>query len=392
MTSFTAAVIVFAAVNAPTMLYAEWRAEMGFSATLQTLVYAIYVAGLIPGLLGSGRLVRRYSARSVLVAAGAVSVLGALALAMAEGPWLLLTARVVQGVAMGVVMSVSSVALAGAVPERPAAFTALLVTLTAITGAMIGPIGAGIIADVSGGTEVPMLAAAGAAAAVVVLLLVHGRSRAVDTPGPTPVPSAGRAGSAGVPARGPEPRGHLMISLTAGASWSMVGLYQSIGPGIIGTALGVQSLTVLGLIVATMLAVAGVVQVLSQRVPFVLGRRLGLSFLLVGIGAFAAMLASGQMWWAVVAAAGAGVGHGFNYLSATREMGELNRREPLRTAANMGRYFSVAYVCMGLFTVGLGLVGDLWGLVPSALVLLGVLAAGCVALLFSRNATPTPTP
>lgn len=178
-----------------------------------------------------------------------------------------------------------------------------------------------------------------------------------------------------------------MISLTAGTSWSMVGLYQSIGPGIIGTALGVESLTVLGVIVATMLTVAGAVQVLFQRVPVVLGRRLGLSTLILGIGGFAAMVVTGRLWLAVVAAVGAGVGHGFTYLSATREMGALNRREPLRAAGNMGRYFSVAYICMGTFTIGLGLVGDLWGMVPSALALLGL---GCVAMLFSRNPAPDP--
>ena len=56
----------------------------------------------------------------------------------------------------------------------------------------------------------------------------------------------------------------------------------------------------------------------------------------------------------------------------------------------MGRYFSVAYICRGTFTIGLGLVGDLWGMVPSALALLGLLGLGCVAMLFSRNPAPDP--
>ena len=40
ITAFATAVLVFSAVNAPTVLYAEWRADFGFSATVQTLVYA----------------------------------------------------------------------------------------------------------------------------------------------------------------------------------------------------------------------------------------------------------------------------------------------------------------------------------------------------------------
>ncbi|MFB9072655.1 MFS transporter [Citricoccus parietis] len=374
------------------MLYAAWRTEMGFSATVQTLVFAVYVAGLIPGLLVTGRLLSRYSARSLLLVATVVSVAGALALSVAADPGLLLAARAVQGLALGAVMSASSAALYSAVPSRPRSFTALLVTLTAIVGACLGPIGAGLLADASGGTTVPMLAAAGAVAVAAVLLLAHGRSALPALPstvGPTPAPpvpqpaAAPQPVSEAVTAPSPAPRSHLMISLTAGTSWAMAGLYQSVGPSIIGTALGIDSLTLLGLIVATMLAVAGLVQVLSHRMPILLGRRLGLSFLMVGIGGFAAMLATGQVWLAVIAAVGAGIGHGFTYLSATQEMGELNRREPVRAAANMSRYFTVAYLCMAVFTVALGMVGDLWAMVPAAMALLGLLAAGCVAMLFS---------
>lgn len=389
VTAFTTAVIVFSAVNAPTMLYAGWRAELGFSATVQTLLFAIYVAGLIPGLLLAGRLVGRHSPRLLMVAAGLVSILGALALAWATEPVLLLVARAMQGLALGVVMAASSAALSRAVPARPRSSTALLVTLTAILGASLGPVGAGILADVSGGPTVPMLAAAGALAGVVLLLLVHGRS-AVPSSLADPAKSARPTPAAPLPQAGPvpAPRSHRMISLTAGTSWAMVGLYQSAGPGIIGAALGIESLTALGLIVATMLLVAGLVQVLFRGLSFVRGRRLGLAFLLLGIAGFATMLATGAVWWAVIAAVGSGVGHGFTYLSATQEMGELNRRAPLQAAANMSRYFTVAYLCMAVFTLALGMVGDLWAMVPAALVLLGALAAGCVAMLFSRNREP----
>jgi hypothetical protein len=108
-------------------------------------------------------------------------------------------------------------------------------------------------------------------------------------------------------------------------------------------------------------------------------------FLILGIAGFAAMLVTGQVWLAIIASVGAGVGHGFTYLSATREMGELVRRQPTRAGSLMSRYFAIAYLCMGGFSVGLGVLGDLWSLVPAALVLLTALAAGCGTMLFSRN-------
>lgn len=405
ITAFTTAVLVFGAVNAPTVLYAEWRADFGFSATVQTLVYAAYVGGLIPGLLFTGRWLQRRSPRTLLVLAAAASVLAALALAVAGGAGALLAARFVQGLALGVVMTASSAALYGAVPPRARSFTALLVTLSALAGACLGPVLAGAVADLSGGTTLPMVAAAAAVAAVLVLLLVHGRSPAAPAPAP-PGPTGpstgplvlGETGALAVvpavpstpPAPVSRPRSHLMISLTAGTSWSMVGMYQSVGPGLIESALGIDSLTALGAIVAAVLAVAGVVQVSARTVAIQQGRRLGLSFLLVGIGGFAAMLLTGQVWWALIAAAGTGVGHGFTFFSATQEIGELNRRRPLKAAAALSRYFTIAYLCLAAFTLLLGMVGDLWAMVPAAVTLLGILAAGCVAMLFSRNRASRP--
>lgn len=406
ITSFLVAIIAFAAVNAPTILYAAWREQMGFPATVQTLIYAIYVAGLVPGLILTGRWLRRHSPRVLMATAVAVSVLAALALAVAAGPLMLLVARAVQGLALGVIMSASSAALYRGVPPRPRTVSALLVTLTAIIGACIGPIGAGLLADLSGGTAAPMIGAAVALAAALVLLGVHGASPAAPASSPAPgpgavsdpvpaaadtVPTAAEGtpvtASKPEPARASrlEPRSHLAISLTAAITWSLVGLYQSVGPGLIGAALGVDSLTALGGIVAIVLGVAGIVQVFSRNVAVPVARRLGLTFIIVGIAAFAAMLVTGQVWLALIASVGAGVGHGFTYLSATQEMGELVRRHPTRAGDWMSRYFAIAYLCLAGFTIALGIVGDFWALVPAALILLALLTAGCVAMLFSRN-------
>ncbi|MGM7669616.1 MFS transporter [Microbacterium sp. A93] len=404
ITAFTAAVLVFGAVNAPTVLYAEWRADFDFSATVQTLIYAMYVGGLIPGLLLTGRWLQRRSPRTLMVLAAAASVLAALALAVAGGAGALLAARFVQGLALGVVMTASSAALYGAVPPRARSYTALLVTLSALAGACLGPVLAGVVADLSGGTTLPMLAAAAAAAAVLVLLLVHGHSPAPPTTSAPAGPSTGHlvlgetgalavvpaASSTPPPPAVLQPRSHLMISLTAGTSWSMVGMYQSVGPGLIESTLGIESLTALGGIVAAVLAVAGIVQVSARNVAIQQGRRLGLSFLLLGIGGFVAMLLTGQVWWVLIAAAGAGVGHGFTFFSATQELGELNRRQPLKAAASLSRYFTIAYLCLAAFTLLLGMVGDLWAMVPAAVTLMGILATGCVAMLFSRNTPASP--
>lgn len=387
ITSFLVAIICFAATNAPTVLYAVWREQMGFSATVQTLVFAVYVAGLIPGLITAGAWLRRFTPRVLMVAATAVALVAALALAVAPGPAVLLVARAVQGLSLGVVMTASSAALYQAVPTRPRALTALLITMTAILGASLGPVFSGILADLSGNTTAPMVGSAVLIAVGLLLLSVHGASTASGTSRARPH----RTSTTAKPTRhtpvqgGRVPRSLLVISLTAGISWSMVGLYQSVGPGLIGAALGVDSLAALGGIVAIVLGVAGAVQVASQGVPVPLARRLGMCFLVVGLAGFAAMLMTGMLWLAIVAAVGTGVGHGFIFLSATQEVGELILRHPSRAGPWMSRYFAIAYACLAVFTVTLGVVGDAWHPLPAALVLLGVVAAGSLAMLFSTQ-------
>ncbi|GGG66279.1 hypothetical protein GCM10011374_32920 [Kocuria dechangensis] len=395
MTSFLTVVVCFAATTAPTVLYSVWRAQMGFSATVQTVVFAVYVAGLVPGLVVAGALLHRLSPRWLMTAGTAVSVAAALVLAVAPVAAVLVLARVVQGVALGVVMAASSAALYRGAPPRPREFTALLITLTAAIGASAGPVGAGVLADVTGrGTTVPMLGWAVLLAGCLVLLGAHGSTpvpaRDTETGRDTAEDGAGRPGLSPGADRHPVPRGLVMISLTAGLSWGVVGIYQSVGPGLIGQALGVDSLTVLGAIVAIVLTVGGIVQIATRRVPVPRSRRLGMGFLLLAIMTFAAMLLTGNLALALVAALCAGVGHGFTYLSATHEIGELIRRHPHRAGAWMSAYFAIAYLCLAVLTVALGVLGDIWDLTSSALALMGAIAVGCLAMLFSGNRPGSP--
>lgn len=394
VTSFLTAVVCFAVTTAPTVLYSVWREQMGFSATVQTVVFAVYVAGLVPGLTLAGALLPRLGPRWLMTAGTAVAVAAALVLAVAPTAPVLVLARLFQGAALGVVMAASSAALHRAAPPRPRAVTALLITLTAAVGASAGPVFAGVLADVTGhGTAAPMLGCAVLLAGCLALLGLHGTTAAAAPP-TVPARDAreggpgkpGPAADAGPP---PAPRGLMPISLTAGLSWGVVGIYQSVGPGLIGQALGVGSLTALGGIVAVVLTVGGIVQIATRRVPVPRARRLGMGFLLLGIVAFAAMLLTGHLALALAAALCAGVGHGFTYLSATQEIGELIRRHPHRAGSWMSWYFAVAYLCLAVLTVALGVLGDLWNLTCAALVLMGVIAAGCLTMLFSTN-RPAP--
>ncbi|AIJ25087.1 major facilitator superfamily multidrug resistance protein [Amycolatopsis methanolica 239] len=90
-------------------LLGAYRREMGLSAATVTGLFAIYVLGLVPGLLLGGPGADRYGRRPVVLGAVALSVLatGALLLGEVGVPWLGV-GRFASGFAMGAVLAAGS--------------------------------------------------------------------------------------------------------------------------------------------------------------------------------------------------------------------------------------------------------------------------------------------
>ena len=57
---------VFMLSNSPTPLYVYWQEQMGFSPGLLTLIFALYIAGLLGTLLVAGQLSDHYGRKPVL--------------------------------------------------------------------------------------------------------------------------------------------------------------------------------------------------------------------------------------------------------------------------------------------------------------------------------------
>lgn len=386
VTSATVLVVCFLTSNIPTAVYAILREQLGFSATMQTLIFAMYVMGIIPTLLLTGSWMKRVSVRRLMVLGVVLAAVASAGLMNASSTSILLAARFLQGFSNGILTVVGTAALYTAVPVRSPRFTALLITVTAALGGSAGPALGGVVADFFGRTASPAFAVAVILLVLCLVLLgAHGQSRGLvmgsEAPADDAAAKVGRSAAQLVEL----PRSLPLIGLTAALPWATVGIYLSIGPSIIGAALGAPSLGTLGLIVGIVMAAAGLTQLLVQKVPIALSRRIGLVVVLFSIAAFFGMLVTGSSSLAVVAAVATGVGQGFSFLSATREVGQLVSIQPQRAGVLMGLYFTFAYTGLAVPSIALGLIGDAWGLMPAALVVMGVLASGCVAMMFSAN-------
>ncbi len=90
-------------------LLGAYRSETGLSASAVTGLFAVYVVGLIPGLLAGGPLADRHGRRPVALTALAVNVLASAVLMVGAGaPWLLLPGRFLTGAGAGALLAAGS--------------------------------------------------------------------------------------------------------------------------------------------------------------------------------------------------------------------------------------------------------------------------------------------
>ena len=94
-------VLLMASTIAPSPIYPLYLERWGFSVTILTVVFAVYVAGLVGALLTVGSLSDHLGRRPVLVASFLVAAAGSAIFWAAGGVLTLVLARVVQGIATG---------------------------------------------------------------------------------------------------------------------------------------------------------------------------------------------------------------------------------------------------------------------------------------------------
>lgn len=361
-----------AASSAPSPLYVVYQQLWGFSATTLTVVFAVYVVGLIAALLVLGALSDHVGRRPVLAAAIGLEIV-ALVLFLAAGDvTVLLAARFLQGIATGAALTTLGAALVDLNPPHAPGRAGLISSVVPPAGLAIGSLGTGALVQFAPGPThlvFALLLAGMAVAALVVLLMPETSSR-------RPGGAASLVPRLGVPVR---LRGAVfaLVPIIV-ASWALGGLYLSLGPSV---AVGVFGLSnhLIGGLVVTLLCGTGAVTAFALR-----GRPAPMVLTIAGAlltGGTAVTLAGVQTGSVVLGAVGtvlAGVGFGASALASFGAMALLaaphERGELIAVALTIAYVaFSLPAVIAGLAatTVGLHLTTVVYSLV---VVLLGVVA------------------
>ena len=366
-------VLFMAAAGAPTPLYVVYQQQWGFPTSTLTLVFAVYVLGLLATVLVVGGLSDYVGRRPVLAAAVALEVVALVLFLVADGVGTLLAARVVQGIATGAAITTLSAAVVDFAPPQARGRAGVVTSVATLLGLAGGSVGAGALVEFAPAPTrlVYVVLLAGTVAAGVVTALL-------------PETAARHAGAlaslrprVGIPT-------HMraeFVSITPIllASWALGGLYLSLGPSVAAGLLGITDHLVGGL-VATLLCGTGALTALLLR-SWPLPRVLLVASVLLAAGTAGTLLAveGGSAVLAAIGTVLAGVGFGAAGLGAFGTMAAL--AQPTERGAVFASVYVVSYLAFSVPAVLAGMAATIVGLRPTALVYGGVVVAlGLVAL------------
>jgi MFS family permease len=375
--AFAAAAGIFvlfgAAASAPTPLYVVYQKELGFPTSTLTVIFAVYVFGLIGSLLVLGGLSDHVGRRPVLASAIALEALAFVLFIVAGNVTVLLIARTAQGIATGMAFSTIGATLVDLNPPHSPGRAGLVNGVAPISGLAIGALGCGALVQFAPAPTqlVFALLLTGMAIAGVVVL------RIPETSATRPGALASLIPVLAIPAR-IRADVFAVVPIIA-ASWALGGLYLSLGPSVAASLFGLSNHLIGGLVV-TLLCAAGALTAFALR-NWPTSRVLVLSAITLSAGTALSLIGL-EIHTVALAAAGtvvAGVGFGASALASFGTLARL--AAPSERSELLAVALVIAYLAFSLPAIGAGFASTSFGLHATAVVYgLGIVALGLMAL------------
>lgn len=367
-------VVVMAASSAPSPLYPLYQDRWGFPPVVLTVIFAAYVVSLLAALLTVGALSDHLGRRPVLLVALVLEIAAMAVFVLADSETTLVVARLVQGVATGTATGALGAYVIELEPEGRRGLG------TVITGA--GP-----VLGLAGGAVASSLIVAAAPGMIDLIFLVLLGLLVLQLVGTALGPETAERAPGALASLRPRVsfppqvrRSAVWVLPAAAACWALGGLIISLGPNLVRSLTGADSVVLTGLVVAALTGTGGIaILVVGSRAP---GRvlALGMLVLVVGMAATIAALVAGSVGLYFAATVVAGVGFGAGFLGVLRTL--LPQAAPHERAGLLSAIYVVSYLSHSIPAVAAGAVAGRIGLVPTAVGYAGmVLLLAAVVLL-----------
>lgn len=365
-----AAIFTFVMVVAstPSPLYPLYQERFGFSAAVLTMVFAIYVVGMLVAMLTAGSLSDHVGRKPVLRVGIGLVIVATVVFALASSTGWLLVARAVQGVGTGLVAATTAAgALDTNLPDHPDA-AAIASNVAPSLGLSTGGLLAGAFIEL---LPWPMHLVWWVLVAVLLgCLVVVGRLRET---------SPLRAGAlrslrptVGIP---PHLRSRFLIAVPAWAAcWGLGGIYLSLGTSMVKTVLDIDNAFVGGLAISALWVPGMLAPFVARSWTYL--RMMVLGVFGLGVGTIGMVLSFRAVEAIPFFAATAVMGFGFGILqTSSYGMVTAHVRNSERGAV-VSTFYTINYVSFSGPAVVVGFLTERLGLLRA-----GEIAAGWILLL-----------
>ena len=374
--------LMFCAAGAPTPLYGIYQAQLRFSATTLTAIFAIYALVLLLTLLVFGSVSDYLGRRPVILAALVMSAGACGVFLAAHSAGLLFAARGLQGVAVGTAIGALGAALIDLQPEG-SGLAPLITAAAPALGLGTGALGASALAQYGPApTHLVwwLLLGASVAAAAGILAM--------------PEPGTRRAGvltslrpRVGVPRQA---RGTFATAVPCLiAVWALGGLYLSLGPSLAAQVTGSRDLLWGGLVVFLVTGVAAAAACAFRGLTPRTAMLAGCLVLLTGLAVTFASIATTSAGAFLAGSAVAGVGFGLALLGVNRTLIAL--AAPAQHAGLIAAIFIINFLGLSIPVLIAGAATAHFGLHRTALaycVAIAALVAAAAGSLMLRRCGP----
>lgn len=366
-----------AASTAPTPLYHLYQEQLQFSATVLTLIFAVYALSLLAALLTVGSLSDHLGRKPVIFTAILLNGAAMLLFIYASSVEWLISARVLQGFATGMATAVLSATLL----DTDRQHGPLINSVAPLLGMALGGMGCGLLAEFA---PAPLQLTYWLLLALFVLQGVY-VWRLPESVTPQVGAWASLRPTLHVPMQARSTLWRVLPLNTA--TWALGGFYASLAPSLVRTATGSTSNLIGGATVAV-LTVTGAMMIFTLRQrPAAQALRLGASLLPIGVILILLGVHSASLPLFFFGTLLAGCGFGSGFLGAVRSLVPLAL--PHERAGLMAAYYVLSYLAFCLPAMLAGHFSHLYGLVlttdgyGAVLIILAV-----AALLLSLRAAP----
>jgi len=363
----------------PTPLYPALAERFGFGEIMTTVVFAAYPVAVTTALLVCGHWSDQVGRKPLLYAGLGCSGLSAVAFVLPASLAWVFVARVLSGFSAGIFTGTATAAVVDLAADDAGALAGLVAAAANMGGLGLGPLLAALVATWAPG---PLTAPFYADLGLVVLAVVCVRLLP-ETVQPVRR-TALRPQAVRVPA---QIRPVFLRAAIAGfAGFAVMGLFSAVSPAFLGQVLGLSSMVVVGVVVASVFGASVLGQAASVRLSTARGLTVGCAALILGMAMLAVSLPLSSLALLVAGGVVAGLGQGLSFRAGLGSVAEATA--PDQRGEVSSAFFVSLYVGIALPVVGEGVAATFLGLVPAGIlfsVVVGLLALLALLLLLRSS-------